>query len=129
MQTMKASLQTIFIGTVLSFSISTMAEQTKRIPLEDVQRFSTAINQIKKYYVKDTTDKKLFDNAIKGMLSGLDPHSAYLDEDAFKELRTANFRSKKQSRIQRRSEKEAKRATRKTPQKHKLAKGSQKQSR
>lgn len=61
----------------------------KRIPLEDVQRFSNAIGEIKKYYVKPIDDKELFDNAIRGMLSGLDPHSSYLDADEFKELQTS----------------------------------------
>jgi len=67
----------------------TETEKTDKIPMEDVQRFSNAITQIKKYYVEPTNDKKLFDNAIKGMLSGLDPHSSYLDEEAFKELQTS----------------------------------------
>ncbi|MCL9683354.1 S41 family peptidase [Legionella maioricensis] len=62
---------------------------TKRIPLEDVQRFSNAIGEIKKYYVKPIDDKELFDNAIRGMLSGLDPHSSYLNEEEFKELQTS----------------------------------------
>jgi carboxyl-terminal processing protease len=61
----------------------------KRIPLEDVQRFSNAIGEIKKYYVKPTDDKELFDNAIRGMVAGLDPHSSYLDEEEFKELQTS----------------------------------------
>ena len=62
---------------------------TKRIPLEDVQRFSNAIGEIKKYYVKPIDDKELFDNAIRGMLTGLDPHSSYLNEEEFKELQTS----------------------------------------
>ncbi|MBA2655736.1 MAG: S41 family peptidase [Tatlockia sp.] len=62
---------------------------TSQIPMEDVQRFSNAIGEIKKYYVKPVDDKELFDNAIRGMLSGLDPHSTYLDEDAFKDLQTS----------------------------------------
>lgn len=61
----------------------------KRIPLEDVQRFSNAIGEIKKYYVKPIDDKELFDNAIRGMLTGLDPHSSYLNEEEFKELQTS----------------------------------------
>lgn len=61
---------------------------TKRIPLEDVQRFSNAIGEIKKYYVKPVEDKELFDNAIRGMLAGLDPHSSYLNEEEFTELQT-----------------------------------------
>lgn len=65
------------------------AAEEKDIPLEDVQRFSNALTQIKKYYVKPVDDKELFDNAIRGMLGGLDPHSGYLDEEDFKDLQTA----------------------------------------
>lgn len=65
------------------------SEKTSRIPMEDVQRFSNAINLIKKYYVKPVDDKELFNNAIRGMLSGLDPHSSYLDEDEFNELQAS----------------------------------------
>jgi len=61
----------------------------KSIPLEDVQRFSNAIGEIKKYYVKPIDDKELFDNAIRGMLSGLDPHSSYLDAEEFRDLQTS----------------------------------------
>lgn len=61
----------------------------KRIPLEDVQRFSNAISEIKKYYVKPVDDKELFDNAIRGMVGGLDPHSAYLNEEEYQELQTS----------------------------------------
>lgn len=61
----------------------------QQIPMEDVQRFSNALSLIKKYYVKQVDDKVLFDNAIRGMLNGLDAHSSYLDEDDFKELQTS----------------------------------------
>lgn len=64
-------------------------EGNQDVSMEDVQRFSNALNLIKKYYVNHTSDKVLFDNAIRGMLSGLDPHSSYLDENDFKELQTA----------------------------------------
>lgn len=70
-------------------STGNMSTSSKAVPLEDVQRFSNAIGEIKKYYVKPTDDKELFDNAIRGMLSGLDPHSSYLDEEEFKELQTS----------------------------------------
>ncbi len=72
-----------------SRDLSKVEPEEEQIPMEDVQRFSNAISLIKKYYVKATDDKMLFDNAIRGMLSGLDPHSAYLDENDFKELQTA----------------------------------------
>src|SRR6478609_3421511 len=60
-----------------------------RVPLADIQRFSTAIGLIKKYYVKPVTDQEIFDNAIRGMVAGLDPHSSYLDANDFNELQTS----------------------------------------
>lgn len=67
----------------------TQSEEDQQIPMEDVQRFSNALSLIKKYYVKEVSDKELFDNAIRGMLQGLDPHSTYLDESDFKELQAS----------------------------------------
>ncbi len=52
----------------------------------DISRFTDAIAQIKDYYVQPISDKKLLEDAIRGMLSGLDPHSEYLDQDAYKTL-------------------------------------------
>ncbi len=56
--------------------------------LEDIKRFTTAISQIKSFYVKDIDDTQLFDDAIRGMLKGLDPHSGYLSEDEYNDLKT-----------------------------------------
>ncbi len=58
------------------------------IPVQDIQRFSTVIAQIKRYYIETPTDKELFNNAIRGMLLSLDPHSSFLDEDDLKDLQT-----------------------------------------
>lgn len=52
----------------------------------DVSRFTNAISQIKDFYVQPISDKKLLEDAIRGMLTGLDPHSEYLDEDSYKTL-------------------------------------------
>jgi carboxyl-terminal processing protease len=64
------------------------AEQVKSETLQkdDIDRFTNAIAQIKDFYVQQTSDKKLLEDAIRGMLSGLDPHSEYLDEDSYKTL-------------------------------------------
>jgi carboxyl-terminal processing protease len=59
------------------------------VPLKDIQRFSTVIMQIKRYYIEPVNDDTLFENAMKGMVSSLDPHSSYLDEDDLKDLQTA----------------------------------------
>jgi carboxyl-terminal processing protease len=53
---------------------------------KDVQRFTTAISEIKQYYVKPVSDQALFDAAIRGMVESLDPHSSYLNPDELKEL-------------------------------------------
>ncbi|MBL1277334.1 MAG: S41 family peptidase [Ectothiorhodospiraceae bacterium] len=56
------------------------------LPLEELRSFTEVFARIKKDYVEEVTDKKLLENAIRGMLSGLDPHSSYLDAEHFKEL-------------------------------------------
>jgi carboxyl-terminal processing protease len=52
----------------------------------DVTRFTNAIALINEFYVKPVSEKKLLENAIRGIVAGLDPHSEYLDEDAYKTL-------------------------------------------
>lgn len=53
---------------------------------DDINRFSNTIVLIKDFYVQKVGDKNLLDDAIRGMVSGLDPHSEYLDNDAYKTL-------------------------------------------
>ncbi len=57
------------------------------LPIETIQEFSRAFFRIKNDYVEVVDDKTILKNAIKGMLSGLDPHSNYLDEESFKSLK------------------------------------------
>lgn len=61
-------------------------QETRKIPLEHLQNFTDTINYIKFNYVSETQDSQLFDNAIKGMLTSLDPHSNFLDEEEFREM-------------------------------------------
>jgi carboxyl-terminal processing protease len=96
LKTILVTISLIALSPMSSFSATeaeadsqARTEQTNGIPLDDVQRFSTAISEIKKYYVKPVKDGELFDNAIRGMLSGLDPHSSYLNEADYNELQTA----------------------------------------
>ncbi|OGS75202.1 MAG: peptidase S41 [Gallionellales bacterium GWA2_55_18] len=56
------------------------------LPVEELRAFSEVFGRIKSDYVEPVTDKKLITEAINGMLNGLDPHSAYLDAESFKEL-------------------------------------------
>ncbi|MFM7274094.1 MAG: S41 family peptidase [Gammaproteobacteria bacterium] len=57
------------------------------LPLEELRIFAEVFSQIRAAYVEDVDDRTLLVNAIKGMLNGLDPHSAYLDKESFTELR------------------------------------------
>ncbi len=89
----------LFIGTTSAYAAdnnqqpsSTQQNATTQVtefPLEDIQRFTTAISQIKRYYVEQVNDEELFENAIRGMLAGLDPHSSFLDEDELNDLRSS----------------------------------------
>ncbi len=56
------------------------------LPLKELRTFTDVFANIKANYVEPVEDKELLENAIRGMLAGLDPHSAYLDEEAYKEL-------------------------------------------
>jgi len=57
------------------------------MPLEELRAFAEIFGRIKRDYVEPVEDRVLLEHAIRGMLSGLDPHSAYLGEDEFKELK------------------------------------------
>jgi carboxyl-terminal processing protease len=57
-----------------------------RLPLNELRVFAEAFNRISSAYVEEIDDKTLLENAIKGMLSQMDPHSAYLDKDSFSDL-------------------------------------------
>ncbi len=80
----------ILAGVLLSLGITAVAQRGgSPLPLDELRQFSSVFSAIKNNYVETVTDKKLIDGAIAGMLSDLDPHSAYLDADAFKEMQSA----------------------------------------
>ena len=75
------------LGAALTLNYSAVAErEPEPLPVEDLRAFTEIFGKIKSDYVEPVEDKKLITEAINGMLSGLDPHSAYLDPEAFKEL-------------------------------------------
>ena len=59
------------------------------LPLQEIRQFTDVYSAIKAFYVDadQTKDSLLLENALAGMLSGLDPHSAYLDKEAFEEMK------------------------------------------
>jgi carboxyl-terminal processing protease len=63
------------------------SESANGLPLEELRVFAEVFGRIKNDYVEPVDDRKLLNYAIEGMLSGLDPHSAYLDEEDYRDLR------------------------------------------
>src|SRR6266480_8114685 len=76
------------LGLLLSLNLSVFAQRESRLPIpyEDLQLFSAVFGRIKSDYVEPVADEKLIKEAINGMVHGLDPHSDFLDADAYKEL-------------------------------------------
>lgn len=83
-----------YLTTALTFPViaqdNTEASQediaAEELPLDELRTFTEVFAKVKNDYVEGVNDRKLLENAIRGMLEGLDPHSAYLDRDAYTEL-------------------------------------------
>jgi len=73
-------------GVLLSLGISAAAQRDGSLPLKELQQFANVFAAIKNSYVEPMSDKQLIDDAIKGLFLDLDPHSTYLDPEAFKEM-------------------------------------------
>lgn len=83
-----SAITALVIGVSIGIASSVHAERVEtRLPVDDVRMFSQVLERIKQAYVEDVEDSELIENAIEGMLSGLDPHSDYLTPDDFKDLR------------------------------------------
>jgi carboxyl-terminal processing protease len=78
----------VLAGAAMTVNLSAIAdkEADTALPIEELRAFTDVFARIKSDYVEPVDDKKLIDLAINGMVSGLDPHSAYLDAEGFKDL-------------------------------------------
>jgi carboxyl-terminal processing protease len=80
------------LGVSMSLHFSAVAERQStafNLPIEEVRTLSEVFGRVKSGYVEEVDDKRLIKEAINGMLTGLDPHSAYLDPDAYKDLQAS----------------------------------------
>ncbi len=85
----------VVLGVFMSTCGSVFAERetteattdSETLPYEELRTFTEIFGRIKRDYVEPVSDKKLLEDAIRGMLSGLDPHSAYLIADEYQELK------------------------------------------
>ena len=79
---------TLFGGSVLAADVQHQEQEQaeESIPLEEIGLFADIFGTIKNYYVDEVPSKDLIENAIRGMVEGLDPHSSYLDFNALKDM-------------------------------------------
>ncbi len=85
---MLVGLAGVLAGAALTVNLSAIANKDAEtaLPVEELRAFTDVFARIKSDYVEPVEDKKLINEAINGMLTGLDPHSAYLDAEGFKDL-------------------------------------------
>ena len=77
------------VGISASLHFSAVADRqisALQLPVDDLRLFSEVFGRIKSDYVEPVEDRKLLKEAINGMLTGLDPHSAFLDQEAYRDL-------------------------------------------
>lgn len=83
----------VFIGAAVTVEHAVRAEKPTvqdtlaPLPLDELKTFAEVFSRIQQDYVEPVDNKKILEDAIQGMLSGLDPHSAYLDPEGYKEIR------------------------------------------
>ncbi|MGB0712590.1 MAG: S41 family peptidase [Gammaproteobacteria bacterium] len=96
MNAMTRTTLVLITGIILGFSLTQVAivqaersadDAIEHLPIDDLRTLSDVFGRVKKDYVEEVTDTDLLEGAIEGMLSHLDPHSTYLNKEAFKELR------------------------------------------
>lgn len=87
-KTISLVLGSFVAGALISLQLPAFADKDAKpgLPIEELRTFAEVYSAIKQGYVEPVEDKKMIANAISGMLSNLDPHSSYLDADAFKDL-------------------------------------------
>lgn len=85
----KKILSTVFLSIFLS-SASLFAAEVSKDQDSDTYRllalFGDVFEKVRKDYVEEVTDQKLVESALNGMLSSLDPHSGYLNDESFKDM-------------------------------------------
>ncbi len=77
----------IIVGTLSTLSITGFAQnEAPQLPLTEIRQLTKAFNAVKDFYVDEVSDEKLLQSAVEGMVSGLDPHSSFLDPKGFKDM-------------------------------------------
>ena len=86
---MMAMVLGLSLGVTLTLSYPAVAksEIEEPLPLADIRLFTDVYARVKRDYVETVDDQKLIEGAIRGMIASLDPHSSFLGEEEFRELK------------------------------------------
>ena len=78
----------VCLGAFASIGLQAYAakQAAEELPLQEIRQFTSVFNAVKDYYVDPITDKELLQSAVEGMVSGLDPHSNFLDQKGFEDM-------------------------------------------
>ncbi|MBB3190115.1 S41 family peptidase [Halomonas cerina] len=81
-------LSVLLPATLLTLPLPALAAPPgdEPLPVAEIQAFAEVFERIKRAYVEEIDDATLLRNAMRGMLSELDPHSTYLDQAAYQSL-------------------------------------------
>jgi len=83
----KIGIKNISFIILLSIASAHLSANDTEVPTEKIQQFVDVYKKIKEQYVDDIDDEQLFNYAIEGMVTNLDPYSDYLSQDDFSELK------------------------------------------
>ena len=76
----------IFIFVLITFGLTSNASSSEEEKYKYLDLFGQVFDRVRSSYVEEVSDKELIEKAIDGMLSGLDPHSGYMNEEIWKEM-------------------------------------------
>ncbi len=79
-------MKSILISIILFGSISSYGASKNKETYEYLDLFGKVFDKVRSEYVEEVTDQELIEKAIDGMLTGLDPHSGYMDEEVWEEM-------------------------------------------
>ncbi len=88
LSTLGGMLFGLFFGVMITVALSGGA-QAPKLPFAEIQRLNAVFERIKAAYVDEKADRELLNDAIRGMIHSLDPHSSYLEPKAFTDLKTS----------------------------------------
>ncbi len=83
---MKKTLLNILIFFVCILALPISANSKNKETYEYLDLFGQIFDRVRSDYVEEVTDEELIEKAIDGMLTGLDPHSGYMNEEVWEEM-------------------------------------------